>query len=288
VSAPLPLDVRGLTRRYGTFTAVDGLSFQVRPGEILGFLGPNGAGKTTTLRVCAGLLRADAGEIAIAGASLAREPLVARARLGLVPDDPFLYERLSAREFFDFVAALYGVPAATAAARADALIARFDLGEVADQLVESYSMGMRRKTAVIAALIHEPVLVMLDEPLNGLDPRGARSLKDLLRARADAGAGVLVSTHLLDVAERLCDRVLIVHHGRTRAEGTFDELRGARAGATLEDVFLALTAESRAGEDAAGGDAAAGGTASGAGPGARGERAAAGGDAPLRPGPPTR
>uniref|UniRef100_A0A832I7J7 ABC transporter ATP-binding protein n=1 Tax=Eiseniibacteriota bacterium TaxID=2212470 RepID=A0A832I7J7_UNCEI len=263
---PPPLEVHGLVRRYGRVTAVDGLSFRVRPGEILGFLGPNGAGKTTTLRVCAGLLRPDAGEVRIAGVPLAREPLAARARVGLVPDEPFLYERLSAREFFDFVAALYGVPAMTAARRAEALIERFELAGVADQLVESYSLGMRRKTSVIAALLHDPPLLMLDEPLNGLDPRGARALKDLLRERAAAGGGVLVSTHLLDVAERLCDRVLILHHGRTRAEGTFDELRGARADATLEDVFLALTA----GEGADGAGGTAGGASAVAPPGAPG------------------
>ncbi len=236
-----PLAVRGLQRRYGRFVAVDRLDLDVRPGEILGFLGPNGAGKTTTLRCCAGLLRPDAGEITIAGASLAREPMRARAAFGFVPDRPFLYDRLSAREFLDFVAALYDVAPAEGRARADALIARLDLADVADDLIETYSHGMRQKASVAAALLHDPPLLMLDEPLTGLDPHGARVLKDLLRERAQRGLGVLVSTHLLDVAERLCDRVVILHQGVTRAAGSFAELKGAHA--TLEDVFLALTRE---------------------------------------------
>jgi ABC-2 type transport system ATP-binding protein len=238
-----PLAVRGLTRRFGSFTAVDGLSFEVRAGEILGFLGPNGAGKTTTLRMCSGLLRPDAGEIVIAGASLATAPLEARAHLGFVPDEPFLYERLTAREFLDFVGALYRVSERDTLARTQELLARLNLGEAADDPIETYSLGMRQKVSVVAALLHDPPLILLDEPLGGLDPPAARALKDLLRERAGRGAGVLVSTHLLDVAERLCDRVLILHRGRERAEGDLNTLRGARADATLEDVFLALTRE---------------------------------------------
>ena len=241
-----PLAVRGLTRRFGSFTAVDGLSFEVRASEILGFLGPNGAGKTTTLRMCSGLLRPDAGEIVVAGASLTAAPLEARARMGFVPDEPFLYERLTAREFLDFVGALYRVSERDTLARTEQLLARLNLGEAADDPIETYSLGMRQKVSVAAALLHDPPLILLDEPLGGLDPPAARALKDLLRERAAGGAGVLVSTHLLDVAERLCDRVLILHRGRERAEGALATLRGARADATLEDVFLALTRESDA------------------------------------------
>ena len=243
-----PLLVRGLTRRYGDLTAVRGLDLAVRPGEILGFLGPNGAGKTTTLRVCAGLLRPDAGEIVIGGVSLAREPLRARARMGFVPDRPFLYERLSAREFLDFVAALYDVPPDLASRRAEEMLRRLELTEAADDMVETYSHGMRQKLSISAALIHDPPLLMLDEPLGGLDPHGARALKDLLRERAARALGVLVSTHLLEVAERLCDRVVILHRGEKRAEGSLAELRGARIDATLEDVFLELTRGSAAEE----------------------------------------
>jgi ABC-2 type transport system ATP-binding protein len=243
VSAAVPLSVRGLTRRFGRFTAVDGLGLEVGPGEIVGFLGPNGAGKTTSLRCCCGLLRPDAGEITIAGASLHREPLLARARLGFVPDQPFLYERLTAREFLDFIAALYHVPERLAVERATEVLERLELGEAADELIETHSLGMRQKVSIAAALLHDPPLVMLDEPLVGLDPRAARALKDLLRERASRGLGVFVSTHLLDVAERLCDRVVVLNHGKTVAEGTLDTLRGSRADATLEDVFLALTEE---------------------------------------------
>jgi ABC-2 type transport system ATP-binding protein len=236
-----PLTVRSLVRRYGDLTAVDRLDLEVVSGEIQGFLGPNGAGKTTTLRVCAGLLAPDAGEVVVAGFPLARAPLEARRRLGFVPDRPFLYDRLSGREFLDFVAALYEVPGAAARATAEALIERFELGGAADDLIEGWSLGMRQKLSVTAALLHDPPLLLLDEPLQGLDPGGARALKDVLRERASLGHGVLVSTHLLDVAERLCDRVTIIDHGRRLASGTLAELRGGRSGASLEDVFLALT-----------------------------------------------
>ena len=238
-----PLVVSSLMRRYGDFTAVDRLDLEVRAGEILGFLGPNGAGKTTTLRVCSGLLRPDSGTVAIAGFPLADSPLEARARMGFVPDRPFLYDRLSGREFLDFVAALYDVPEAVARGRAEGLLARLGLTAVADDPVEGYSLGMRQKLSVAAALLHDPPLLLLDEPLQGLDPQGARTLKDLLRERAERGLGVLVSTHLLEVAERLCDRVVILQRGRKLAEGTLDELRGPGSRATLEDLFLELTGD---------------------------------------------
>ncbi|HYM80354.1 MAG TPA: ABC transporter ATP-binding protein [Candidatus Limnocylindria bacterium] len=236
-----PLRIVELTRRYGELVAVDGLSLEVRPGEILGFLGPNGAGKTTTLRVSAGLLRPHGGDVEIAGHSLQRAGRRARAALGFVPDRPFLYERLTGSEFLEFVAALYDVPGGLAGPRSEALLERLGIASVAGELIETYSLGMRQKISLAAALIHDPPLLMLDEPLIGLDPLGVRAFKDLLRERMPRGFGVLVSTHLLEVAERLCDRVAILHHGRLVAEGRIDELRGARAEATLEDVFLELT-----------------------------------------------
>jgi ABC-2 type transport system ATP-binding protein len=239
MTAP-PLGVTDLLRRYGDFIAVDHLSLEVGPGEIVGFLGPNGAGKTTTLRCCSGLLRPDAGEVVIAGASLAKEPARAKAGLGFVPDRPFLYDRLSAREMLELVGALYDVPAPTAQARAEELLSRLGLEEAVDDLIEGYSQGMRQKVAVAAAVLHDPPLLLLDEPLGGLDPHGAKALKDLLRERAARGLGVLVSTHLLEVAERLCDRVVILNRGRRIAAGTLDDLRGASQD-TLEDVFLELT-----------------------------------------------
>jgi ABC-2 type transport system ATP-binding protein len=245
LAAP-PLEVVGITHRYGALLAVDGLDFMVRPGEILGFLGPNGAGKTTTIRIAAGLLKPTAGEVRIAGASLTREPMAARARFGFVPDKPALYERLTALEFLEFVGALYRVPAAEGEARAREILDRLELDTERQLTADAYSLGMRQKLSIAAALLHDPPLVMLDEPLVGLDPRGARALKDLLRERAARGFGVLVSTHLLDVAERLCDRVLILDHGRKRSEGTLAELRAGRS-ASLEDLFLELTGESESG-----------------------------------------
>ena len=238
-----PLRIHGLTRRYGSFTAVQDLDLGVQAGEILGFLGPNGAGKTTTLRCASGLLRPHRGEILVAGASLAGEPQRARRALGFVPDRPFLYLRLTGREFLELVGALYDVPAREAVVRGGALLDRLELGTASDDLIETYSQGMRQKVAVAAALIHDPPLLLLDEPLIGLDPQGARTLKDLLRERALAGSGVLVSTHLLEVAERLCDRVAIIHRGRLLASGTLAELRGTGSQATLEDVFLQLVRE---------------------------------------------
>ncbi|MFI5372482.1 MAG: ABC transporter ATP-binding protein [Candidatus Eisenbacteria bacterium] len=242
-TTPSPLRLDGLVRRYGDVTAVDGVSLSVEPGEIVGFLGPNGAGKTTTLRVTAGLLRPDAGSVVVAGHPLGGEPLAARRAMGYVPDRPFLYERLTAYEFLAFVAALYDVPGPLARERGESLLQRLGLLAEARDLIETYSLGMRQKTAIAAALVHDPPLLLLDEPLVGLDPQGARVLKDLLRERAGRGLGVLVSTHLLDVAERLCDRVVILRRGRVVATGTLETLRGARLDATLEDVFLELTAE---------------------------------------------
>jgi len=238
IDPAVPLSIRGLVRRYGSLTAVDHLDLEVRPGEILGFLGPNGAGKTTTLRCASGLLRAHEGTIAIAGFALDRQPTHARASMGFVPDRPFLYPRLTAREFLELVGALYDLPGVVARARGDALLSRLELEGARDDLIETYSHGMRQKVAVAAALLHDPPLFLLDEPMVGLDPQGARALKDLLRERATAGHGVLVSTHLLDVAERLCDRVAIVHRGRLRASGTLEELRRDTSATTLEDVFL--------------------------------------------------
>ena len=188
MSATSPLRIVALTRRYGRLTAVDQVDLEVRNGEIVGFLGPNGAGKTTTLKVCAGLLKADQGQVTIAGASLEREPRRARSRLGFVPDRPFLYDRLSAFEFVEFVGALYDVPAARVWERAEQLFERLGLGAAANDRIETYSHGMRQKASVAAALVHDPPLALLDEPLTGLDPRAARALKDLLRGRHAAWA----------------------------------------------------------------------------------------------------
>lgn len=236
--APDALAIEALVRRYGAFTAVDGVSLRVGRGEIVGFLGANGAGKTTTLRCACGLLRPHAGSVVVDGHDLAASPQAAKRAIGFVPDRPFVHERLTHREHLEFVAALYDVPATLATERGTRLLDQLALTEHADQRLEEASLGMRQKLAVAMALLHAPAMLMLDEPLVGLDPPAARALKDLLRAHAAQGGGVLVSTHLLDVAERLCDRVVILRRGRVVAAGTLDELRHGRAGISLEDVFL--------------------------------------------------
>jgi ABC-2 type transport system ATP-binding protein len=241
VTGPLVQAV-SLTRRFGDFTAVDGIDFEVGAGELFGFLGPNGAGKTTTIRLLTGLLLPTAGEAFVAGHSLTREPQKARAALGFVPDTPFLYDRLTAREFLAFSAALHGVPRDRAERRSRALLRLLELEAAADGLIEGYSHGMRQKTALAGALVHDPQVLFLDEPTIGLDPRSARTIKDLLRGLCDRGKAVFLSTHVLEIAERLCDRVGILARGRLAVLGTVAELKEqARTQDSLEEIFLGLT-----------------------------------------------
>jgi ABC-2 type transport system ATP-binding protein len=241
------LEVIGLTKYYGRLAAVSDLSFTVRGGEIVGLLGPNGAGKTTTIRCIAGILQPDAGGVKLCGHDVAREPLAAKRTLAYVPEVPNAYEMLTVMEHLRFIAAAFG--AEDELTRAEPLLRSLDLWEKRNALASSLSKGMRQKMAVACAFIHRPQILCFDEPLMGIDPKGARELKDLLmRSRADGGA-ILVSTHMLDTAERLCDRVIIMSHGRLVTEGTLEELH-ARAhlgtSATLEDTFLALTRETEA------------------------------------------
>jgi ABC-2 type transport system ATP-binding protein len=235
--------LEGLTKRYGAFTAVHPLDLHVRPGELFGFLGPNGAGKTTTIRMLTGVLRASAGRVVIGGHDLEREPAAAKRLLGYIPDRPFLYDKLTGREFLRFVAGLWGQDGPAVDERAEELLALFELTAWQDTRVESYSHGMRQKLLIGSALIHGPRLIVVDEPMVGLDPKAARLTKDLLRGFADQGGTVFLSTHTLEVAEALCDRIAIIQEGRIRALGTMDELRhAAEAGAAgLEEVFLRLT-----------------------------------------------
>ncbi|MBC7338294.1 MAG: ABC transporter ATP-binding protein [Firmicutes bacterium] len=233
----------GLCKRYGTLTAVDGLNLEVGPGELFGFLGPNGAGKTTTIRMLTGLLRPTAGRVFIGGYDVQREPVRAKALLGYVPDEPVLYEKLTGREFLTFMADLYRVDGSRRNERIPELLELFGLTERGDDLIQSYSRGMRQKIAVAGALVHEPRVLVLDEPTVGLDPRSARVLKDVLRALTGRGVTVFMSTHVLEIAERMCTRVGIIDRGRLIACGTMEELRAqAREdSATLEDIFLKLT-----------------------------------------------
>jgi ABC-2 type transport system ATP-binding protein len=233
-----------LIKRYGDKVAVDDVSFSVRGGEIFGFLGPNGAGKTTTIKMIVGLLKPSAGYARVAGFDVERQPLQAKASNGFVPDEPNLYSKLSARELMRFVGDLYGMPSELVERRAEELLRLFDLTEAADDMTDSYSHGMQQKTSLAAALIHDPRVLILDEPTVGLDPKSARLIKDILRQIANRGAAVMLSTHILEIAERMCDRIGIINKGRLVAVGTLDELRGMGAGesgASLEDIFLELT-----------------------------------------------
>lgn len=237
------LQLKGVVKRYGKFTAVAGIDLDVRRGEIFGFLGPNGAGKTTTIRMVAGVLRPSEGRIMVDGDDLLEHPARAKSKVGYVPDRPFLYEKLSGGEFLRFVSGLWGKEGPDAEARADRLLELFQLAPWKNELIESYSHGMRQKLLISSALIHQPQLIVVDEPMVGLDPRSARILKDLLRAFVGQGGTVFLSTHTLEVAEALCDRIAIISQGRIIALGTMEELRAQAhaGGAHLEEIFLKVT-----------------------------------------------
>src|SRR5688500_15093751 len=235
------IEARGLRKVFGQSVAVDSIDLRVEAGEIFGFLGPNGAGKTTTIKMLIGLLRPSAGVALIGGHDVEREPIAAKGLLGYVPDEPYLPDKLTAHEFLQFVGGLYRLPAAQTRRRGDELLRLFDLGDHADKLLGGYSHGMRQKTALAGALLHDPRALFLDEPTVGLDPRSARMIKDMLRQLAARGTAIFLTTHILEIAERLCDRVAIIEAGRVIASGTLEELRQGSTGQSLEDIFLALT-----------------------------------------------
>ena len=249
------LEIHDLVKRFDRL-AVDGLNLNVRTGEFYALLGPNGAGKTTTLRMIAGLLRPDAGSIRIAGIDALADPIAAKRLMAWVSDEPMIYDKLTPREYLEFVAGLWGLAPAFAEPRAQELLDWLDLAPHAQERCEGFSKGMRQKVALAGALIHEPQLIILDEPLTGLDAGSARQVKGVLRERVHAGGTVIMTTHILEVAERMADRIGVIAHGRLIAEGTLDELRlqagknetpgaDAVAGdrASLEDTFLALLAQ---------------------------------------------
>ncbi len=242
------IELSNLTKRYGNFTAVNAINLQVPRGELFGFLGPNGAGKTTTLRMIAGILRPTAGSVRIAGIDLATDPIAAKSRLGFIPDRPFIYEKLTGAEFLRFVAGLYNQEGKQVEHRARELLALFDLEEWRDEMVESYSHGMRQKLIISSAFVHRPEVIVVDEPMVGLDPKAARILKDLFREYTRRGQTIMMSTHTLEVAEAMCDRIGIIQGGVIRACGTMAELRAsAESGAMgLEEIFLRLTGENAA------------------------------------------
>ncbi len=235
--------LENLTKKYGNFTAVNNINLHVRRKELFGFLGPNGAGKTTTLRMIAGILRPTEGRVFLGGDDVSLDPMSAKARLGFIPDRPFLYEKLTGAEFLRFVAGLYSQDGNVVEQRIDELLQLFELTVWKDELIEAYSHGMRQKLIISSALIHRPEVIVVDEPMVGLDPRAARLLKDIFRAFVDKGGTVLMSTHTMEVAEAMCDRVAIIQEGKIVASGSMADLRNqtAAGNASLEELFLKVT-----------------------------------------------
>jgi len=236
------IQVQGLTKLYGTLVAVDDLSFAVAPGEVLGLVGPNGAGKTTTLRSLVGIIRPTRGTISIGGRELERDPVEAKRQLAFMPDEPRLFEYLTVEEHLRFTARLYGIRDADG--RIPALLRELELDEKAGALPDELSRGMKQKLAIACGLLHEPTALLFDEPLTGLDPAGMRRMKQTIVERARHGAAVILSSHLLQLVEEVCTRVLVIHRGRLVAIGTIAEIVAARPdlqGRSLEEIFLALT-----------------------------------------------
>ena len=237
------IETHNLLKRYGDKVAVDNVSFDVHAGEVFGFLGPNGAGKTTTIKMIVGLLKPTSGSVKVAGYDIQTQAMQAKASSGYVPDTPNLYAKLTGRELLRFVSDLYNLDRTQMTHRIDELLRMFDLMNAADDTLDSYSHGMQQKASLAAALMHDPRVLVLDEPTVGLDPKSARLIKDILRQLADRGSAVMLSTHILEIAERMCDRIGIINKGQLVAVGTMDELRTLdKTGQTsLEDIFLSLT-----------------------------------------------
>lgn len=237
------IELKNLTKRYGSFTAVNSISLTIPPGTLYGLLGPNGAGKTTTMRMIAGILRPTSGTVTVAGHDVVTAPMEAKRCLGFIPDRPFVYDKLTGAEFLRFVAGLYGQSGPDIEKRIDELLELFELGPWKHELTESYSHGMRQKLIISSALVHRPPVIVVDEPMVGLDPKSARLLKDLFRHFVDRGGTVLMSTHTLEIAEVMCDQIGIVYGGQVAAAGTMADIRKqtSSGNASLEDVFLKLT-----------------------------------------------
>jgi ABC-2 type transport system ATP-binding protein len=235
------LEANHLTRSFGDFVAVDDATFTLQPGEIVGFLGPNGAGKTTTIKMLTGLLGPSSGAARVAGYDIVAQPLEAKARIGYVPDTPNLYGKLKASEYLRFVGQLYRVPPAQVEERMRPMLDMFDLTDVAGNYLDTFSHGMQQKVAITGAFLHDPQIVFMDEPTVGLDPRSARLIKDLMIRNRDRGRTIFFSTHILEIAQTMCDRVIIINKGRIVADARVDELRAMRGEQSLEDIFLELT-----------------------------------------------
>ena len=234
------LRIEHLTKQYGEKKAVDDLSLHILPGEIYGFIGHNGAGKTTTIKSCCGILQYESGEVFIDGTSMRKEPLLCKSKLAYIPDNPDLYEFMTGIQYLNFVADIFGVSASDRQQRIHEYADTFELTEDLAQPVSAYSHGMKQKLAVISALIHEPKLVIMDEPFVGLDPKASHLLKELMRKICDRGGAIFFSTHVLEVAEKLCDKVAIIKGGRLIKSGTMEDVKGDES---LESVFLELEEE---------------------------------------------
>lgn len=238
------IEIIGVSKTYnrGTVKAVDGVSLTIRDGEIFGFLGPNGAGKTTLIKMITGILNADEGTIRINGQDIGQEPLEAKMQFGFVPDDPNIFSRLTGLEYLNFMADMYNVPSALRIDRMQNLLQRFNMSSSGGDLIQSYSHGMKQKIMVIGALLHNPPVWILDEPMTGLDPRSSYDLKEMMREHADSGNTVFFSTHVLDVAEKICDRLAIINKGRVILCGSMEEIhQHARGNQSLENLFLEMT-----------------------------------------------
>lgn len=237
------IEFKNLTKNYakGKANAVDKLNMEVRRGEVFGFIGPNGAGKTTTIKMLMGILKPTEGDILIDGTSIITDPIAAKAKIGYVPDGHDLYERLTGIEYLNFLADIYHVSQDERKAHIEKYLKYFELEEAANSQIRSYSRGMKQKITVIGSLLHQPQLWVLDEPMVGLDPRASHLLKEEIHAHCQKGNTVFFSTHVLDVAEKMCDRIGIINKGKLIAEGTLDELRSGEKGASLEQLFLELT-----------------------------------------------
>ena len=233
------LTIEHLTKTYGEKKAVDDLSLHIAPGEIYGFIGHNGAGKTTTLKSVMGILPFDAGTVTVDGVSLADDPMACKRLMAYIPDNPDLYEFMTGRQYLNFVADIYGVSDEDRRTRLDEIAGKLELTSDLDQSISAYSHGMKQKLAIISAWIHAPRLIIMDEPFVGLDPKAAHCLKEMMRAVCDNGGAIFFSTHVLEVAEKLCDKVAIIKNGRLIRSGTMDEVKGD---ASLESVFLELEA----------------------------------------------
>lgn len=234
------LKIENLTKTYGSKTAVDDLTLHILPGEIYGFIGHNGAGKTTTIKACCGILKPDSGRVFVDGISIAEQPIECKKRIAYIPDNPDLYEFMTGIQFLNFIADIFGIDADTRKQKIEEYADLFELKNDLPQPISTYSHGMKQKLAIISALIHDPKLIIMDEPFVGLDPKASHTLKEIMRRICSAGGAIFFSTHVLEVAEKLCDKVAIIKNGRLIRSGTMDEVRGDDS---LEEVFLELEEE---------------------------------------------